>query len=490
MAMVARCDVFGGKPKRFDATKTLAVPGVHRVLEIPSGIAVLADSTWAALRGREALQVEWDLGAHAKLDTETLRQTFARLGTRPGVTARQEGDAGKALAGAAHHLEAVYEFPFLAHAPLEPMNCIAHVRPDGADIWAPTQAPQWAQQVVAGTLGLPLEQVKIHTTLSGGAFGRRAMYDFVVEAVHVSRAAGGPVQVVWTREDDMHHDFYRPMSLHRLSAGLDSERRLTAWTHRLVAPSIMAQAFPGEKQDEYDAVDGAANLAYAVPNLLIDYVLADTPVPVGWWRSVYNTQNAFVNECFLDEIAAASAQDPYALRQQLLPAGSRLRRTLEHEAIQAAWRRPPTAGSSRGLATHECFGTAVAQVAEVSVNGSGRVHVHQVVCALDCGPVVNPDTVEAQVEGAIAYGLSAALYGEITLAGGRVQQSSFDDYNVLRFDEMPDVDVHIVPSTDAIGGIGEPGLPPLAPAVCNAVFAATGRRVRRLPLRQDELRRG
>jgi isoquinoline 1-oxidoreductase beta subunit len=329
----------------------------------------------------------------------------------------------------------------------------------------------------------------VHTTLSGGAFGRRLMFDFVVEAVRLSKAAGAPVQVVWTREDDMTHDYYRPASLHRLAAGLDADGRLVAWTHRVVAPSITAQNFPDEKAEEPDLVDGAAQLPYAIPNLTVEAVQVDTPVPVGWWRSVYNTQNAFANEAFLDEIAAALHADPLELRLRLLPEASRLRRPLETAARRAGWGTPAPAGRFRGLACHTCFGSSVAEVAEVSVDERGQVRVHRVVAGLDCGPCVHPDCTAAQVEGAVALGLSAVLSGEITLAGGRVQQTSFDTYPMLDFRTMPDVEAHLVPSAEAVGGVGEPGLPPLAPAVCNAVFAATGRRVRRLPIRPQELRR-
>jgi isoquinoline 1-oxidoreductase subunit beta len=395
-----------------------------------------------------------------------------------------------ALGSAAKRLDAIYELPFLAHAPMEPMNCTAHVRADEAEIWAPSQAPQWAQQAVAGALGMPPEKVVVHIPMVGGAFGRRLMFDFAVEAAQVAKAVGVPVKVVWSREDDMQHDFYRPASLHRLAAGLDAGGTVVAWSHRIAAPSIMAQLFPEEKQDEPDAVDGAAQLPYGIPNVLVDYVMANTAVPVGWWRSVYNTQNAFANECFVDEIAAAAGVDPFEFRRRLLPAGSRLRGVLELVADKAGWGTPAPAGRFRGLACHASFGSFAAEVVEVSVTPAGEPRVHRVVCAIDAGPIVNPDTIEAQVEGAVALTLGATLHGEITLERGRVQQENFDGFPMLTAAEMPAVEVHIVPSQDVQGGIGEPPLPPLAPAVCNAIFAATGKRVRRLPVRAADLARG
>ena len=489
VAVLARSDVFGGKARSFDATRALAVPGVRRVLEIPAGIAVLADTTWAALRGREALQVDWDPGPNAALTSESIRGDFEALSRGKADVARREGDPESALASAARRIDAVYELPFLAHAALEPMNCLAEVRDGEAEIWAPTQSPQWARGAVAGALDIPEDRVTVHTTLVGGAFGRRLMVDYAVEAARLSKLAGVPVQVVWTREEDIHHDYYRPASLHRLSAGLDAGGRLVAWTHRIVAPSIGRQNFPDEPRDgEPDVVDGAKQLAYTVPNLLVDCVVPDTPVPIGWWRSVYNTQNGFVNESFMDEVAAAAGVDPYEFRRRLLPEDSRLRRALDRAAREAGWGRAAERGRARGLACHPSFGSFVAEVVDISVDDSGRVRVHDVVCAVDAGPIVHPDAIAAQVEGCVALALSALLGGEITLDGGRVVQSNFDDYPILEMAAMPRVATHIVPSTDAQGGVGEPPLPPVAPAVCNAIYAATGKRIRRLPLRPADLR--
>lgn len=489
VATIEHCPVFGGKLKSFDATKALAIKGVQRVLEVPNGVAVVANSTWAALQGRAALTVSWDEGPHAEFSSASIHKMFEEKSKQDGKVVRQEGEVAAALAAAAQKIEAVYEVPFLAHAPMEPMNCIAEVRSDSAEIWVPTQSPQGAQREVAQVTGLPLEKIKVHTTLLGGGFGRRLLSDFVAEAAQLSKVMGAPVQIFWTREDDMQHGFHRPASYHRMSAALDKDAQLSAWQHHLVAPSISAQLFGGgENNPRPDAVDGAAQLPYRIPNLLVDYVMANTAVPIGWWRSVYNTQNAFVNECFLDEIAAAAKVDPFQLRLQLLPEGSRLRGVLELVADKAEWNKPPATGRGRGIACHACFGSYVAEIAEVSIDQTNHVRVHKVVCAVDCGPIVNPDIIAAQFEGAVVMALSATLKSAITIAHGRVEQGNFDDFPLLTFDEMPDVEVHILPSTASQGGIGEPGVPPVVPAVCNAIFAATGKRIRRLPIRSEDLR--
>lgn len=483
VAAVDRCPVFGGKARAWDAAAALAVPGVRAVQAISTGVAVLADSTWAAWRGREALRTAWDEGPHAALSSETIRAQLGAAAATGGKPVRQDGDADAALGAAARRLEADYEVPFLAHAALEPMNCLADVRADLAEVWAPSQAPQWAQQAVAGVTGLPLDKVAIHTTLSGGAFGRRLMFDFAAEAAELSQAAKAPVKVVWTREQDMARDYYRPVSLHRMTAGLDVAGRLTAWRHLVVAPSIVAQNFPDAPADEEpDAVDGAIGWPYDVPNVQVAYARVDTPVPIGWWRSVYNTQTAFANECFLDEIAAAAGVDPLDLRRSLLPAGGRHRAVLERAAEAAGWGSPAPAGRARGLAVHESFGSICAQVAEISV-ARGEVRAHRFVCALDCGVAVHPDQIAAQVEGCVALALSAALHGEITLENGRVRQRNYDDCPIVTLDVMPEVEVHLIAQQPRPGGVGEPPLPPVFPALCNAVFAATGQRVRRLPIR-------
>ena len=405
------------------------------------------------------------------------------MGGQSGVTARKDGDAAAALTGAAKKIEAVYEVPFLHHATMEPMNCTAHVRADACDVWAPTQNQTRAQEVAAEAAGLPKEKVRIHTTLLGGGFGRRLESDFVAEAVRISKAASAPVKVIWSREDDTKHGFYRPATYNRLGAALDAQNKPIAWTHHIVAPPILLKFGPLQNGIDRTLIDGAANVPYAFPNVFVDQVAAELPgIPLGFWRSVGASQNAFVVECFMDEVAAAAGRDPYELRRELLQSKPRHLRTLELAATKAGWGTPLPPGHGRGIAIAEWEPTTCAEVAEVSVAPDGTVRVHRVVCAVDCGPVVNPDTLEAQLQGGVVFGLSAALYGEITIENGRVKQGNFNDYPVLRLAEMPVVEVHIVPSTDALGGIGEPSVPPTAPAVCNAIFAATGKRIRRLPI--------
>lgn len=483
-AVVARCPVFGGKPKKFDATQAKGVPGVSQVLSIHSGIAVVADNFWAAKLGRDALVVEWDEGANAKLDSAAIRKQLEQSLKKKGVTARNEGDAAKALKAATKRIEAVYEAPYLAHACMEPMNCTALVKKDGCEIWVPTQNQTGTQFVASQITGLPPEKVKVNTTFLGGGFGRRSEQDFVAEAVQLAMATGVPVKVVWTREDDMHHDYYRPATLNRLSAALDKQGMPVAWRHEIAGASIFARVFPNSIKNGLDgtSVEGAANLPYAIPNLHVTWAMENGAVPVGFWRSVGSSQNAYITECFLDELAAAAGKDPYEYRRALLAKHPRHLGVLELAAQKAGWGTPLPAARTRGIAVAEAFGSYCAQVAEVAVE-RGQVRVLRVVCAIDCGMVVNPDTVVAQMESGIVYGLTAALKGEITIKNGRVEQSNFSDYPLLRLDEMPEIEVHIVKSAENPGGVGEPGTPPIAPAVANAVFAATGKPVRRLPIR-------
>jgi isoquinoline 1-oxidoreductase subunit beta len=485
VAVVARCPVFGGKVKSFDASAAKKIAGVKNVLQIGSGVVVVADGFWNAKKGRDALKIEWDEGANAKLNSGGITEKLKALAEKPGAEARNDGDAAKALDGANKKIEAVYEVPFLAHATMEPMNCTADVRKDGCDVWVGTQGQTLAQRTAAGITGLAPEAVKIHTTYLGGGFGRRFAGDFVADAVETSKAMGVPVKVIWTREDDMQHDMYRPATYNRLVAGLDKDASPVAWTHRIVGPSIMMGVFPGAVRNGIDptGVEGAANLPYSIPNIHVDYTIADLGVPVWFWRSVGNSQNSFITESFVDEFAVAAGKDPFEFRRGLLEKSPRHKAVLELAAAKAGWGQPLPKGRARGIAVAESFGTFVAEVAEVSLDQDGGVKVNRVVCAVDCGIVVNSDTVAAQMESAIVFGLTAALKGEITIENGRVKQGSFDNYPLLSMAETPVIEVHIVPSTETCGGIGEPGTPPIAPAVCNAVFALTGKRVRRLPIK-------
>ncbi len=489
-AVVERCPVFGGKLKTFDPAKAKAVRGVTQILQISTGVAVVADNTWSAMEGRRALQVEWDEGSNAAISSDSIRKLYLESAAQPGAIARKEGDFEPAFAAAAKKVEAAYEVPFLAHATMEPMNCAADVRDDGCDIYASTQFQTFVQMTGAKITGLKPEQVRVYTTFLGGGFGRRAEQDLIAEAVEISKATSTPVQVTWSREDDMQHDFYRPAAYSKLSAGLDSNGWPVAWKSRIVSPSIMSRFFPGSVKNGLDdsSVEGQANSKYAIPNFLVEYLLTETGVPVGFWRSVGNSQNGYITECFIEELARAAGKDSVEFRRKLLSGAPRHLGVLELAASKAGWGQPLPAGRTRGISVVESFGSYVAEVAEVSFNKtSGEVKVHRVVCAVDCGRYVNPETIAAQMEGGIVYGLTAALKGQITIAKGRVVQSNFHDYEMLRLNEMPKVEVHIVPINEAPGGVGEPGTAPIAPAVCNALFTATGKPVRRLPIRAEDL---
>ncbi len=485
-ASVARCPVFGGTVASYDDSKARTMPGVYRIVQIDRGIAVAAKTTWQSFEARDALTVKWNDGPSASLTSRDISTMLATFATKEGAVAETRGDVEHALSGAAKRLSATFEVPFLAHATMEPMNCTAHVRKDSCEIWVPTQNAQAVQRTAAALTGLPLEQVIVHTTLLGGGFGRRSETDFVEEAVQTSRAIGAPVQVVWTREDDLQHDFYRPVSLHKLSAGLDAGGRPVAFTHRVVAPSIGAQNAPDRYTNGLDrgSVEGATEMPYDIPNVLIDYVMAQTPVPIGYWRSVFPSQTVFALESFIDELAHAAGADAFEFRRSMMDSSPKMKRVLELAADKAGWGTPPPRGKFRGIAFSPpaFFHTPVAQVAEVSVGRDGAIRVHRVVSAIDCGIAVNPTGVEAQMESGIAYGMTAALKGKITIDRGRVVQSNFDDYPLLTIGEMPAIETHIVPSTDPPTGTGEPGLPAVAPAIANAVFAATGKRLRTLPL--------
>ncbi|MGQ0383248.1 MAG: molybdopterin cofactor-binding domain-containing protein [Gammaproteobacteria bacterium] len=489
-AVVARSPTFGGQVKSFDAAAAKAVPGVRIVVQVPSGIAVIADHFWAAKLGRDALGIEWDTGPNAAIDSDRLLVEFRALAAKPGAVAARRGNVTGALARAARVLEAEYTVPYLAHAPMEPLNCAVKIGKDRCEIWTGTQFQTVDQQVAAGITGLKPEQVEIHTTFLGGGFGRRAtpVSDFVNEAVHVAKAAGHPVKTVWTREDEVRGGYYRPAYLHRLRVGVGTDGMPTAWAHAMVGQSILTGTpfEPMMVKDGVDAtsVEGVADSPYLknLRDYRVDLHSPRTGIPVLWWRSVGHSHTAFAMESMIDELAAAAGRDPVAYRRALLTHHPRHLGVLNLAAEKSGWDSKLPSGRARGIAVHESFGSWLAQVAEISVEGD-RIRVHRVVCAIDCGIAINPAGVTAQVESGIAFGLGAALYSRLDLREGRPQQSNFHDFRVLRLDEMPTVEVHIVPSTERPGGVGEPGVPPVAPAVANAVFALTGQRLRELPLR-------
>jgi isoquinoline 1-oxidoreductase subunit beta len=494
-AVVARPPVFGGKVASFDDSAARAIPGVRQVVQVPSGVAVVADHYWAAKLGRDALKVEWDLGANAGLDSGELQQQFAALARTPGAVAAQVGDAAAAMAKAAKVVEAEYSVPYLAHAPMEPLNCTVKIGPDGCDIWTGTQFQTVDQKVAVEITGLEPEQVRIHTTFLGGAFGRRATpaADSVSEAVHVAKAANAPVKTVWSREDDVRGGFYRPAYVQRAKVGLDANGIPVAWQQVMVGQSITTgtpfEPFTVKDGVDTTSVEGVADSPYVTgtPAHRVDLHSPKTGIPVLWWRSVGHSYNGFVMESLVDELAHAAGKDPLEYRRLLLKDHPRHLAALNLAAEKFGWGKPPAPGRGHGIAVHESFGSFVAQAAEVSVergaDGSHAIRVHRVVCAIDCGPVVNPDNVRAQMESGIAFGLGAALHSKLTLKAGRVQESNYHDYQVLRLNEMPVVEAHIVPSSEKMGGVGEPGTPPIAPAVANAVYALTGQRLRELPLR-------
>ena len=487
VASVAACPVFGGTLASVDRAAALKVPGVHQVLQLPDAVAVVADHTWAARQGLLAAAPTWHGGAHAGLDSARLLADLETAARGPGAVAGQTGDAAAAMAGAARRLDAVYRAPFLAHATMEPMNCTVEVRRDGVDVWVGTQVPTRAQAVAARAAGLAPAQVQVHNQLLGGGFGRRLEVDFIEQAVRFARQVTGPLKVLWSREEDMQHDLYRPYYHDTLAAGLDAAGRPVAWTHRVAGSSILARFLPPAFRDgvDGDAVEGAVDTPYRLPATRVTYVRAEPAgVPTAFWRGVGPTHNAFVVEGFVDELAAQAGIDPLAYRQALV-VDPRARAVLDQAAQAAGWGTPLPPGQGRGIALLHAFGSFVAQVAQVAVAADGELRVLRVVCAVDCGVAVNPGTVAAQMEGGIVFGLSAALWGEITVADGRVQQSNFHDYRVMRMAEAPRIEVHVMPSSQAPGGVGEPGTSAAIPAVVNAVFAATGRRIRTLPIGQQ-----
>jgi isoquinoline 1-oxidoreductase beta subunit len=445
----------------------------------------------AAKKGLAALTVQWDAGPNATLTTEDIARDLEKGVLSPGAVAQSVGDVATAITNAATKVEAIYQVPFLAHAAMEPMNCTVHVQKDSCEIWVGSQVIARAQAAAAKATGLPLGKVVVNNHFIGGGFGRRLEIDGVIRAVQIAQHVNGPVKVVWSREEDIQHDMYRPYFVDRMSAGLDEQGMPVAWHHRFAGSSILARWLPPTFKNglDPDTTDGAIDLNYGLPNMRVEYLRIEPPgIPTAFWRSVGPSHNVFVVESFMDELAAAAKKDPVEYRRALLEKAPRAKAVLELAAEKAGWGQPLPKGSGRGVSTQFVFGTYMAQVAQVEVSKDGSVSVRRVVCAVDCGSVVNPDTVEAQVEGAVIFGVSAALFGEITLKGGRVEQTNFDTYQVVRINEAPAIEVHIVQNIEPPGGMGEPGTSAIAPAIANAIFAATGKRLRKLPIDTAQLR--
>jgi isoquinoline 1-oxidoreductase beta subunit len=485
IATLAQSPVFGGRVKSVDDAAAKAVKGVRQILRLDDAVAVVADHMGAAKKGLAALKIEWDDGPHAKLNTDAIARELEQATLNPGAVAQNIGDIDKAMAGAVTKVEATYQLPFLAHATMEPMNCTVHVRRDGCEIWVGSQAMARVQAAAAKTAGLPLDKVVVHNHLIGGGFGRRLEADGVIRAVEIAKHVDGPVKVVWTREEDIQHDMYRPYWLDRMSAGLDETGKPVAWSNRFAGSSVLARWAPPTFNNglDPDTTEGAIDLAYALPNMHVEYVRVEPPgIPTAFWRSVGPSHNVFVTESFMDELAAAAKQDAVAYRLALLDKSPRAKAVLALAAEKAGWGQPLPQRVGRGVSLQFAFATYMAQVAEVEVSKDGAVRVRRVVCAVDCGTAVNPDTVRAQIQSAIVFGVTAALYGKITLKDGRVEQSNFDSYQILRMNEAPAVEVHIVQNSEPPGGMGEAGTSAIAPAVANAVFAATGKRLRKLPI--------
>src|SRR6266404_6102022 len=491
IATLAQSPVFGGRVKSVDDAAAKAVKGVRQIVRLDDCVAVVADHMGAAKKGLAALKIQWDDGPHAKLNTNDVAVELEKATLNSGPVAQNIGDVDKAMAGAVTKVEATYQVPFLAHAALEPMNCTVHVRKDGCEIWIGSQAIARCQAAAAKITGLPLDKVVLHNHLIGGGFGRRLESDGVERAVQIAQHVEGPVKVVWTREEDIQHDMYRPYFFDRLSAGLDDKGKPVAWNHRFAGSSVIARYLPPafNKGLDPDTTEGAIDLVYAFPNLHVEYLRVEPPgIPTAFWRSVGPSHNVFVTESFIDELAAAAKQDPVAYRRALLDKTPRAKAVLEVAAEKAGWGQKLPPGVGRGVSLQFVFTTYMAQIAQVEVSKDGSVRVRRVVCAVDCGTVVNPDTIRAQIQSAVNFGITAALHGEITLKAGRVQQSNFDSYQMLRIDEAPAIEVHIVQSSEPPGGMGEAGTSAIVPAVANAIFAATGKRLRKLPIDTEALK--
>jgi isoquinoline 1-oxidoreductase beta subunit len=492
IATLAQSPVFGGRLKSVDDSKAKAVRGVRQIVRLDDAVAVVADHMGAAKKGLAALVIAWDDGPYAALSTEGIALEYAAALDNPGAVAESRGDVDAAMASAVTKVSAQYQVPFLAHAALEPMNCTVHVRKDACEIWVGNQVLARAQATAAEVTGLPPDKVIVHNHLIGGGFGRRLEIDGVTRAVQIARQVDGPVKVVWTREEDIQHDMYRPFFSDTFAAGLDDKGLPVAWQHRFAGSSILARWLPPafNKGIDPETIDGAVHLVYALPNFHVEYIRKEPPgIPTAFWRSVGPSHSVFVVESFMDELAAAAKRDPVAYRRALLDNAPRACAVLDLAAEKAGWGKPLPTGVGHGVSLQFVFGTYMAQVAEVEVAKDGNVRVKRVVCAVDCGSVVNPDTIEAQVQGAVIFGISAALNGEITLKNGRVEQSNFDNYQVVRINEAPTIEVHIIRNNEAPGGMGEPGTSAIMPAIANAVFAATGKRLRKLPIDTAALKR-
>ena len=485
IATLAQSPVFGGRVKSVDDAAAKSVKGVRQIVRLDDAVAVVADHMGAAKKGLAALVIEWDDGPHAKLTTEDIAGELEKATQSPGAVAQNVGDTDKAMASAVTKIEAIYQVPFLAHAAMEPMNCTVHVRGDRCEVWVGNQAIARAQATAAKTTGLSLDQVVVHNHLLGGGFGRRLEVDGVTRAVQIAMHVDGPVKVVWTREEDIQHDMYRPYWFDRISAGLDEKGKPVAWDHRFAGSSVIARYLPPAFKNglDPDSTEGAIDLAYDLPNMHVEYARVEPPgIPTAFWRSVGPSHNVFVTESFMDELAAAAKQDPVAYRLALLDKTPRAKAVLALAAEKAGWGQPLPQRVGRGVSVQFVFASYLAQIAEVEVAKDGAVRVRRVVCAVDCGTAVNPDTVRAQIQSAVIFGITAALYGEITLKDGRVEQTNFDTYRIMRIDEAPAIEVYIVQNSEPPGGMGEAGTSAIVPAVTNAIFAATGKRLRKLPV--------
>jgi isoquinoline 1-oxidoreductase subunit beta len=485
IATLAQSPVFGGRVKSVNDAAARAVKGVRQIVRLDDAVAVVADHMGAAKKGLAALVIEWDAGPHAKLNTDDIAAELETATLNSGPVAQNIGNVDRAMASAITKIDAIYQVPFLAHATMEPMNCTVHVRNDDCEVWVGSQAIARVQAAAAKITGLPVDKVVVHNHLVGGGFGRRLEVDGVTRAVQIARHVDSPVKVVWTREEDIQHDMYRPYWFDRISGGLDEKGKPVAWNHRFAGSSVLARWLPPAFKDglDPDTTEGAIDLAYALPNMHVEYFRVEPRgIPTAFWRSVGPSHNVFVTESFMDELAAAAKQDAVAYRRALLDQAPRAKAVLELAAEKAGWGQPLPERVGRGVSFQFVFGTYMAQIAEVEVSKDGAVRVRRVVCAVDCGTVVNPDTVRAQIQGAIIFGITAALHGEITLKDGRVEQTNFDTYQMLRMNEAPAIEVHIVQNFEAPGGMGEPGTSAIVPAVTNAIFAATGKRLRKLPV--------